>query len=179
MVNSVWTTRFPKIRTTLVTNHQFMTRPPLLITLITAQPAGLAILGYPQASVHLSVTSFTSYVSLFTCKPRNLIIQILSDLDIKQRLNNKVSLYRYQTVPHSWTRLDQASYWSTRNITCRDPLWQICRLLVRLLQSDSNMIMDWQENLCHLSHWCLRHFWNWANYSVNLISTEIRYFYWQ
>ena len=28
-------------------------------------------------------------------------------------------------------------------------------------------------------HWCLRHFWNWANYSVNLISTKVRYFYWQ
>ena len=28
-------------------------------------------------------------------------------------------------------------------------------------------------------HWCLRHAWNWANYSVNLISTELRYFYWQ
>ena len=28
------------------------------------------------------------------------------------------------------------------------------------------------------SHWCLRHVWNWAIYSVNLISTEIRYFYW-
>ena len=25
-------------------------------------------------------------------------------------------------------------------------------------------------------HWCLRHVWNWANYSVNLISTEMRYF---
>ena len=22
-------------------------------------------------------------------------------------------------------------------------------------------------------HWCLRHFWNWANYSVNLISTKL------
>ena len=32
------------------------------------------------------------------------------------------------------------------------------------------------QNRCH---WCLRHFWNWANYSVNLILTEIRYFYWQ
>ena len=30
-----------------------------------------------------------------------------------------------------------------------------------------------------LNHWCLRYIWNWANYSVNLISTKIRYFYWQ
>ena len=29
------------------------------------------------------------------------------------------------------------------------------------------------------NHWCLRHASNWANYSVNLISTAIRNFYWQ
>ena len=29
-----------------------------------------------------------------------------------------------------------------------------------------------------LGHWCLRHVCNWAIYSVNLISTEMRYFYW-
>ena len=27
-------------------------------------------------------------------------------------------------------------------------------------------------------HWCLKYFWNWENYSVNLISTKNNYFYW-
>ena len=29
-----------------------------------------------------------------------------------------------------------------------------------------------------LLHWCLRHFWNVANYSVNQLLTKIRYVYW-
>ena len=44
------------------------------------------------------------------------------------------------------------------------------------LESMSNL---YYEKSCEvIVHWCLRHFWNWPNYSVNLISTELRYFYW-
>ena len=48
-------------------------------------------------------------------------------------------------------------------------LWQLLKLCCSPLISILALIM----------HWCLRHAWNWANYSVNLISTQIRYFYWQ
>ena len=53
-----------------------------------------------------------------------------------------------------------------------------CRSGSRLKPLCINMVDD-VVNQASAVHWCLRHAWNWEYYSVNLISTEIRYFYWQ
>ena len=34
------------------------------------------------------------------------------------------------------------------------------------------------KKIPHTRHWCLRHFWNVANYSVNQLLTQNRYVYW-
>ena len=77
----------------------------------------------------------------------------------------KVKLWQFSYLSAQWTPLVKLFY---RGSCCGNISTLSYTIFVFMF-----LLLSW-----HLqsSHWCLMHVWNWAIYSVNIISSEISYF---